>query len=585
MKKGFLVYLFPLAFFLVAACSRPLKKLPSPPFSTVCNPVNLSYRFQPEFIAGKVNGKVPSYREGADPTVVLFRGTYYAFVSHSGGYYYSDDMMSWHLIVPNEVFPLNDYAPGAVVVGDNIYLTASSVGKIVKTSDPKSGQWEVANPDFPFRYGDPAFFLDDDGRLYYYAGCSDVTPIYGCELDPLTFNPVGEPVVLVSENRKQRGWEEPSDYNTPVENAPWIEGAWMNKYDGKYYLQYASPGTQFKSYNDAVLVSDNPLGPFVVAAHNPFSYKPEGFVNGAGHSSTFTDVYGNHWHIATNSISVRHMFERRLSLFPLFFDADGEMLVSAGFGDYPIIVPSKYVSSPDELFPGWMLLSYGKETEASSSLPGMEIGNINDEDIRTWWSAATGQSGEWFKIDLGEMADIYAVQTNFADVNAGLYGRSDSIYYQYIVDASPDGRNWEAVLNRLSNTVDAPHDYYQLKHPVKARYLRVTNRYTPSGNFSVSDFRVFGKSAKAAPAAVASFVVERDADRRTVHLKWSPVADATGYNIRYGVSEGKLYQNYMVYNCNELSIHSLDAEQSYIFTIDAFNEGGITRGDVYVSEN
>ena len=43
---------------------------------------------------------------------------------------------------------------------------------------------------------------------------------------------------------------------------PYIEGAWMDKRCGKYYLQYACPGTQFNTYSDGVYVSDNPLGPF-----------------------------------------------------------------------------------------------------------------------------------------------------------------------------------------------------------------------------------------------------------------------------------------------------------------------------------
>lgn len=83
----------------------------------------------------------------------------------------------------------------------------------------------------------------------------------------------------------------------------------MNQYKGKYYLQYAVPGTEFKSYSNGVYVSENPLGPFTLLKHNPFSYKPEGFVNGTGHGSTFQDLYGNYWNIGTSTISRRHMFE------------------------------------------------------------------------------------------------------------------------------------------------------------------------------------------------------------------------------------------------------------------------------------
>src|SRR5208337_1849665 len=106
----------------------------------------------------------------------------------------------------------------------------------------------------------------------------------------------------------------------------WIEGSWVNKNAGKYYLQYAAPGTEFKTYADGVLVSDKPMGPFTYAGYSPFSFKPTGFVTGAGHSSTFAGLDGRFWHIATMTISKRHMFERRLGLFPTYFTKDGELI-------------------------------------------------------------------------------------------------------------------------------------------------------------------------------------------------------------------------------------------------------------------
>ena len=43
---------------------------------------------------------------------------------------------------------------------------------------------------------------------------------------------------------------------------PFIEGAWMTKHNGKYYLQYGAPGTEFSGYADGVIVGNHPLGPF-----------------------------------------------------------------------------------------------------------------------------------------------------------------------------------------------------------------------------------------------------------------------------------------------------------------------------------
>ena len=65
--------------------------------------------------------------------------------------------------------------------------------KIYKTADPKSGKWQIANPAFPIGMIDPDLFVDDDGRLFFYYGCSNVNPIYAVELDTKTLNPIGKP--------------------------------------------------------------------------------------------------------------------------------------------------------------------------------------------------------------------------------------------------------------------------------------------------------------------------------------------------------------------------------------------------------
>jgi len=124
----------------------------------------------------------------------------------------------------------------------------------------RSGKWTVAKAKFEISLVDPAFFLDDDNRLYLYWVCSNNAPLWGTEIDYKNgFKPIGEPVALISANPSNNGWEVPGDYNTRYNAAPWIEGAWLNKHDGKYYLQYACPGTEYKSYADGVYVAESPL--------------------------------------------------------------------------------------------------------------------------------------------------------------------------------------------------------------------------------------------------------------------------------------------------------------------------------------
>ncbi len=555
-----------------AGCSeKDVNSAPSAGIATICNPIDLSYRFQLD---------EPSRREAADPSVVMFENEYYLFISKSGGYFHSNDLVHWELIETDDL-PLESYAPTAEVVdGEILFIASDGTGssKIWKTSDPKSGEWIVANGDMPFATTDPMLYLDDDGRLYYFWGCSDKEPIYGLELDRTTLKPIGERIALLSENRAVYGWEVPGDHNETPQNAPWIEGPWVNKYKGKYYLQYAGPGTQFKSYNDAVYISDSPLGPYTLAEHNPFAYKPGGFATGAGHGSTFQDRYGNWWHVGTVSISVRHMFERRVSLFPVFFDDNDRMWACTAFGDWPMVIPDRKISSPDELFPGWMLLSYGKAHAVSSTLDGYPASGATDEDIRTWWSARTGDEGEFYSVDLGAVNRVHALQVNFADQDAALFGRSPDIRYRYIIEYSTDGITWSGLVDRSEGTEDSPHDYILLPEPIDARFVRITNVQSPSGKFSLYDFRLFGKGDVAAAAETAGLKVHRGDDRRVATLEWEAVPGATGYNVRFGTGEDMLYQNWMVFGRSALTIRSLNAREPYYFAVDSFNEAGITRG-------
>jgi len=396
-------------------------------------------------------------------------------------------------------------------------------------------------------------------------------------------NPIGEPVNVLKGDPAMHGWERPGDYNTQTDN-PWTEAPWVTRHNGKYYYQYSAPGTQYKSYADGYYVSNNPLGPFTYAPSSPFSSKPEGFIDGAGHAATFADKYGNYWHIATMTISVKHIFERRLGLFPVTFDENDNLIAHTEFGDYPMIMPDHKIRDVSELFPGWMLLSYKKPAQASSSLDGQPVTLAFDENIRDYWSAKTGNKGEYLSIDLGSVSIIRAVQLNFAENNTQLFGRDGVLAQQYLLTCSTDKKNWKVLADETTNEQDLTHQYHVFKNPVKARYLKVINYRVPDGTFAISGFRVFGAGTGKRPAKISSFTAIRDAaDPRNVELLWKKQANAMGYNIRFGIQKDKLNRVYQVYSDTSLTIRSLNKDQNYWFAIDAFGENGVTRGDVQKS--
>ena len=350
-------------------------------------------------------------------------------------------------------------------------ISASSAARkpLYYTTNPLEDNWKPKTDTLPFAIWDPNFFQDDDGKVYVYWGCSNVDPMYGAQLNS-QMQALTEPVVFIKHNPDIYGWEIPGEQNELTRNG-WNEGAWMTKHNNRYYLQYAAPGTEFKTYADGVYTSDSPMGPFKYETYSPFSYKPSGFAGGAGHSTTFQDKYGNYWHISTMSISIRHMFERRLGLFPVAFDKDGVMRTFTAFGDYPTIMPDRKIDFEKEsLFRGWMLLSYNKKSEASSSLEKYPVKNAFDEDIRTWWSASSGDAGEWLSVELNDNSTINAIQVNFADNESNLKPDSKNIFYSYKILASSDNKKWDVIVDKSNNTADACHEYIELEKPVKAKY-------------------------------------------------------------------------------------------------------------------
>jgi xylan 1,4-beta-xylosidase len=531
---------------------------------TFCNPMNLNYRFMADAVDA---------REAADPVMVLYQDEYYLFASRSGGYWISSDLATWDLIVPTGL-DVETYAPGVFAMRDSLFYIPSNNGQIYKSGDPKSGVWTKG--PYVKTYGDPAFFLDDDGRLYMYYGLSNTAPIRVVELDPMTFTEISAAVDVVHARADIHGWERRGDDNL-LDEQPWIEGSWMVKHKGTYYLQYAGPGTEFKTYSEGVYTSDSPMGPFTYADYSPVDFKPTGFLCGAGHGSTFQDKAGQYWHIGTMTISVKHMFERRLGLFPVTFDEDGQLRTNTVFGDYPQFLPGIQENHVADSFAGMFLLSHSKYVTVSSSLEDHPASMAVDEDARTYWSAQTG-GDEWMLIDLGIECSVEAVQVNFAEQGTTpslVRGRDVHLYEQYLLETSLDGIQWDVLVDKSQNQLDVPHDYIELSQAVQARYIRLTNIYTPgNGNFAVRDLRVFGNSEQAEISTVINFTVERDeTDGRDAIIRWSPVENADGYVILYGVASDKLYNNYMVYNADSVAMHSLNHGVDYFFDVNAFDSG------------
>lgn len=551
--------------------------------STYCNPMNLDYAFVPSLHT--YYAKDESHRSTADPAMVLMRDTLYLFSTNQNGYWWSPDMRTWNFV--RQDFKINGQAgdnvcaPAAWAWGDTLMFIPSFAAPdampLYVSTNPAKGEWTTLTDSFAVATWDPAFFKDDDGSAYVYWGSSNTFPLYGMQLDPSNdYAPIGETKELSRLYPDEHGWERFGENHTDTLIDPYTEGAWMTKHNGKYYYQYAAPGTEWNVYADGVLVGSSPLGPFEYQAYNPFSYKPGGFITGAGHGSTFQDKYGNYWHVATMLNWIKYKFERRLGVFPAGFDADDQMYCITAFGDYPNYHASSARDHTASTFTGWTLQSYNKKAWASSSLPGKDPSLAFNENIRDYWSAASADPGEFLAVDLGRVCDVYALQINYADEGASLRDKQSDIFHQYRIYHSDDGEDWDILIDKSANRTDVPHDYVELKKPFRTRYLKLENVHMADGKFAIAGFRVFGKRNGEQPAAVRGFQATRHADTRDATFKWDPSDGAYAYNIYYGIHPDKLYNCIMVHDSASFYFRGLNKGVTYYAAVQAIGETGIS---------
>lgn len=536
---------------------------------TFCNPVNVDYRFM------VINGG-DGIREAADPVVVQYKDKYLFFASKSSGYWVSSDFVNWNHVIITDQLPIEDYAPAIFVHNDNVYYVGSTHGKgmLYRSNQPETGKWEKVKEIWS--YWDPAFYVEGD-NLYMYYGCSPSDPIHAQVLDLNTLEAKSEVIDCLNSDKEKHGWERTGELNE-LTRRPYIEGSWMTEHNGKYYLQYAAPGTEWKSYADGVYVGDSPMGPFRYVDSNPVSYKPSGFIGGAGHGCMFMAA-GQWWKAATNAISVRHMFERRVSFYPSGFDADGHLYTNTYLGDYPMFLPATD-KARSKVRPDWMLLSYRKPVTVSSALPDYPASNVTDEEARTAWVATSNRRGEWVQIDLGSSQAIHAIQVNYDEYGATQKGVNPSLHQSYVIYASHDCNRWYPVVDYSQKKTDRPHDYIEFEKPFKARYVKWENtEYNIAEQVSLRELRVFGKGNGELPQRSVGLSVKRDmADGCKAMALWQEAEGAEGYVIRYGIAKDKLYNSIQVMGQSSAEITSLNSGVTYYFAVDAYNENGITRG-------
>ena len=191
--------------------------------------------------------------------------------------------------------------------------------------------------------------------------------------------------------------------------------------------------------------------------------------------------------------------------------------------------------------------------------------------------------------------DVRAVQINFADegIDAQIPENAERLVaheIRYIdlekrvtrwkLEGSADGAEWFMIADKRHVDSNLSNDFIMPEGGVKTRYLKLTVAELPFEQpVAVSGLRVFGRGNGAAPEAPKNVKAERVGDLNML-VSWEEDG-ATGHNILWGHAPDKLYHSYMVLGSNEKNIGALMKGEPVFIRVDAFNENGVTEGEVF----
>jgi xylan 1,4-beta-xylosidase len=439
--------------------------------------------------------RVEQYRELADPTAIWHDGKWILYPSVDMAWVSEDMGATWRH------HPLNvrdvGYAPTVVRQGDRFLLMASS-SPIYAASSPLGPFKELGRPKLPAGVPDtidPMLFVDDTGRLFFYWGCTETAGIYGIELDASDpTRPLGQARKLIPFSPETQSWERVGEYNQQ-QNAGWVEGSWMVKRDGRYYLTFSAAGTEHRAYAMGAYVGTSPLGPFTPQAHNPIFRTTSGLVTGTAHGSIVKGPGERWWVFYTIAAGVAHGFERRVGMDPVEFDARGDMRVPRA-SSTPQWLPGAAPAggSPDT---GWLPLNGGVQTLGSSHAPNLPGRQAVDTDLRTWWQPADGDTTPVLTSRLYAPATIRAVRLAWRDIgldsNRGILPGP----YRYRVELETRPGSWQTVLDRSTSDDDLLVDYREIEPTVASKARLVVTAWPKGITPGVAEFTVFGNTEPA----------------------------------------------------------------------------------------
>ena len=456
----------------------------------------------------------PGGNASGDVSVLETGGKYYMCCS-GGGMWVSDNLLDWefHPVDNIPVAPdLAEYNGKFYLTGnsDHVYVADNPLGPytdlgLFKNTGPVELGW---NGGF-----DTKIFIDDDNQPYLFWPGRGISGIYGVKLDPNDLTSfMGTPVHLFGFN-PMHAWERYGEMNE-YPSVAWIEGPWIIKRNGIYYIEYSASGTQWKTYAEGYYTATSPLGPYTYAANNPLLRKTEGLVTGTAHGSIIKMKDRDEWWQFYTIVLSNPPGGRRIGMDKITFDEDGLMYCTVT--DTPQPAPGTVANTS---VPASIPVSINKigvadaQSSFSSARDGYPAAFAVDNYSGTVWMPQPDDKAPSFVVDLGPATrydvtqhfTVDAMRVMFSGTRRGGFGQAATLpVYKYKLEVSSDGKKYVTVLDKTRNT-GVRDTIYEEFAPVNCRFVRFTITEWPQEQpLGVIDFTVFGYPKGTEPPQVAS---------------------------------------------------------------------------------
>jgi len=260
-----------------------------------------------------------------------------------------------------------------------------------------------------------------------------------------------------------------------------VEGSYMIKRNGTYYLLYSTGALHDGSYSVHYGMAKHPFGPFTTPADNVvLKMNDEQTTKGPGHNSVlrFKDqdyiIYHQHNqpHEGAGGVFRQACADR------LDFNPDGTI---------KRVVPTQTGIGPlQPLAAQGTDLARGKYATATSVRNGCYAAEYAlDANNASMWRAATNDYPQCLTVDLGGVREISGVETSF---------EYPTLSYKYAIETSMDGKTWAMLADHSASftTAVSPH-----RDPgaTKATLVRITlsGCERPENGAGIYSFKVFGR--------------------------------------------------------------------------------------------